>query len=822
MQIAPLGITVEWQGIPGAERDERLAQLRAGGFGWVRLRVDWGRVEPAPGQFRWSATDALIDAVARAGLTPVVLLDGSPAWARAAQDTGAHDNPLAPPADPADFARFAAEFAARYGGRVRFYQVWDEPNIAPHWGNRHVDPVAYARLLRAAGAAIRAADGDAAIVAAALAPTRDRGHLAIDEVYFLQRMIAGGAAGHFDAIALQPFGFGFAPASGRQAREVLNFQRAAWVRRALVRAGLGSVPVWGVRFGWNTRHDSPWATVTPADQAAYAGQAAAIAAAGWPWLATLGWAVDRPAAPPNDPAWGFALTGAVAAALRNGSAPARTAETRPTAALLLLGALAAVLASRGLAAGRLLPWGAWRDRFGALHPVAQAGVWAVLVLLYHFAAWPPLVAACWAAGMALAWMQPQGALLLAAAVLPFTYQHKDLQLVDGAISVPPLVAAALILLPATCAALWKTLAAGRPAAPSRLRRGLHTVILAWVLLNLAAATGVWHWAAFARGVVELALAPAVLAAALLLFAPTEAGQRRVLLALGAGGLLLAIWGLVRWVGGGGVEVDGVHRLVAAHYSPNHSALNLVRALFIAVGLGLGAAGRQRRALLAAAGIIGLALLLTASRGALLLGVPAGAATLAAFWALGSDDPLGPRVRGLARRRLVRVALAALLAAVAVGLLAGETRLANWATVDTRLQLWQAAAALRRDHPVLGVGPGGFYWNYPAYLSAADTVEPNLLHPHNVWLEVATGWGLAGVAWLVALLFVWAVAAARVWRIPATRRDAWATTGLTAALAAGLAHGQVDAFLSLPDLAGWLLMGLGVVGAMALRMEREVS
>jgi O-antigen ligase len=196
------------------------------------------------------------------------------------------------------------------------------------------------------------------------------------------------------------------------------------------------------------------------------------------------------------------------------------------------------------------------------------------------------------------------------------------------------------------------------------------------------------------------------------------------------------------------------------------------------------------------------------------------ATLAAFWAQGGDGPLGPRVRSLPQERIVRLGMAALLAAVAVALLAGETRLANWQTVDTRLQLWRAAARLWRDHLLLGVGPGGFHWSYPAYLAPGDGVEPTLLHPHNVWLEAAAGWGLAGLAWLAALLALWVAGAARVWRAGASRASAWAVAGLTAALAAGLAHAQVDAFLSLPDLAAWLMVGAALVGVMGLETGKK--
>ena len=151
------GATVELEELAPDGRARLLEKLQAAGFRWVRQRLDWGELEPAPGVYDWSPADALVDGIAAAGLTPILVLDGSPAWARAPEDRSPNDNPLAPPADPGSFAEFAAAVARRYGDRVRHYQLWDEPNIAPHWGNRHVEPVAYAHLLRAATPAIRAA-----------------------------------------------------------------------------------------------------------------------------------------------------------------------------------------------------------------------------------------------------------------------------------------------------------------------------------------------------------------------------------------------------------------------------------------------------------------------------------------------------------------------------------------------------------------------------------------------------------------------------------------------------------------------------------------
>ena len=78
---------------------------------------------------------------------------------------------------------------------------------------------------------------------------------------------------------------------------------------------------------------------------------------------------------------------------------------------------------------------------------------------------------------------------------------------------------------------------------------------------------------------------------------------------------------------------------------------------------------------------------------------------------------------------------------------------------------------------------------------------NLLHPHNLWLEFATSWGIFGLFWLLALLVL-------LWKT--LRKGDRLASGLCVALIAALAHAQVDTFTSLPDLAAWNWIVLGLI------------
>jgi O-antigen ligase len=801
-----LGINIALEQSGEASQAHTLKELQAAGFGWVRQRFDWADLEPMPGRFDWTWSDAALRDIRAAGLVPIVVLDGSPAWARAPQDTGPGDNSLAPPVHSADFARFAAAFAQRYAGDVRYYQIWDEPNIAPHWGNRWIDPVHYAQLLKTVAPSIRQADADAVILLAALAPTADRGHLAVDEVYFLQRLYAAGAQPYFDAVALQPFGFGHAPHDARGQRDILNFQRARWVRQAMVAAGDVQTPILAVRYGWNRQPNPTWGAVSSQNQARFAREALDIAYTRWSWMGGMGWAAYRQDTPASDPSRGFSLNDATARALSEWqyTQPDRAAALavhppppHDWPRWLLLLAATGLASWRLVAAARLLPWPRWQHAYLDLSPTLRAGVWLALGVTYYLAVWPPLILLLWLAAALLILADPHTGIRLAAALLPFYFRHKEIHWGLLHLAVPPAHAAALCLLPALMLHIRR---AARP-----LDRW-DALALGWLAVSLISAAAVWHWVAYGRGFVDLVAVPLILYWAVRTWAHTAEQRRRILMALVAGGVLAGAWGLIDWLAGGGGEADRMRRLAGVVYSPNHAALYMERTLFAALGLALYLRARRRWIWAGATLISGIALLLTGSRGALLLGLPAGLIVLVSCTRAQPARSLALRPGALVLG-IAATALAALL--VAAGL--SWERLSNSATLVERAALWRQSWLLWLDYWLTGVGPGGFLWRFPAYISEGAPLDPNLQHPHNVWLEFAATAGLPGLIWLAAAILLTVEGVSRARRLGWPARG-WAEAGLPAALAAALAHAQADAFAALADLAAWNWLALGLLAA----------
>lgn len=304
-----LGVNVALETSDSRQLDATLDALAAAGFGWIRQRFAWSEIEPQPGQMSWDAWDAIVDGAAARGLEVVAVLDGSPAWARSPQDAA---NPLAPPASRADFGRFAAELAGRYGDRLRFYQIWDEPNIAPHWGSRSVDAADYAGLLREASVQLRAADSDAVVVAAALAPNVEAGGRNQSDITFLDDLYEAGGAPWFDLAAAQPYGFDLPPDDPPDPAR-LNFRRAELLRQVMIDNGDGNSALLLAAYGWHATPPgdpaaSPWESVSLSQQARWAADAAGWTRRNWPWTGGLAWAWWQPPQPVDDPHWGFALT----------------------------------------------------------------------------------------------------------------------------------------------------------------------------------------------------------------------------------------------------------------------------------------------------------------------------------------------------------------------------------------------------------------------------------------------------------------------------------------------------------------------------------
>ncbi|MCL4304240.1 MAG: O-antigen ligase family protein [Anaerolineae bacterium] len=319
------GVTVDLTLYDENVLPQTLDTLHDNGLTWLRQPVAWADLEPAPGQFDWAKLDRVVGQISNLPykLKLILVLQTTPDWARPANTP-----PTIPPTEVSDFGSFARALAARYGDRVDCYQIWHEPNLSANWGNAFVDPAAYTDLLREAALNIHAADPQAIILTAALAPTLENGPLNLNELTYLDQLYRAEANRWFDIVAGQAYGFDAEPADPARPNR-LNFSRLELLRRVMLDHGDADTPVWATAFGWNALpadwagQPSPWKSDVPEVQAKRTAAAIARARRDWPWLGPL-LAIRWDATPlaADDPARGFALqeTAPVLAALQAAAA----------------------------------------------------------------------------------------------------------------------------------------------------------------------------------------------------------------------------------------------------------------------------------------------------------------------------------------------------------------------------------------------------------------------------------------------------------------------------------------------------------------------
>jgi O-antigen ligase len=283
-----------------------------------------------------------------------------------------------------------------------------------------------------------------------------------------------------------------------------------------------------------------------------------------------------------------------------------------------------------------------------------------------------------------------------------------------------------------------------------------------------------------------------------------------------GGLVVALIGLGQYITGQNLitSEEGLMRLRSIFGSPNNVALYLGRILPILAAMILMGSGRRRIAYAMAIIPIGLAILLTFSKGALLIGVPASLVVVFLIWRRSLRARIWPWLLGFAAAGVL-VFIVALQIPQLAGRLnpQGETGL-------FRINLWLASLNMIRDHPVFGVGLDNFLYAYRGhYILSAAWQEPNLSHPHNMVLDFATRLGLVGLLAGVAMIIAFVKA---LWKLPSTISDQWRpiAAGISGSLVYMVAHGLVDHSFFIVDLAFAFMLLLGVT--VWLRQNQVIS
>ena len=304
--VSPFGVNVFLnEEVDPAKRELTVRLASEAGFHWLRQEFPWEDIEihgkgdfedrrNLPAKSAWDKYDQIVDLAEKYGMELIVRVSTPPAWSRAKGD---EVGTFAPPDNYDDFGDFVYTLVSRYRGRIRYYQIWNEPNIYPEWGSYPISPEDYTQLLKIGATRARAADPNVVIICGALAstialqPDAPPPNNALNDLLFLQRMYDAGAAPYFDIMAMQAYGLWSGPTDRRMNPRVMNFGRPQFVRDLMVANGDAHKPIWISEMGWDAVPDDVpdkrFGQVTPEQQARYEPLAYQRALQEWPWVGVI-------------------------------------------------------------------------------------------------------------------------------------------------------------------------------------------------------------------------------------------------------------------------------------------------------------------------------------------------------------------------------------------------------------------------------------------------------------------------------------------------------------------------------------------------------
>jgi len=323
--VNPFGINVFLeQEVEAWKRERSLQMIADAGFHWIRQEFPWEDIEihgkgdfedrrHEPHRSAWEKYDHIVELAERYDLEIIARLSNPPAWTRADGDAR---GTYAPPDGMADWGDYVYTIVSRYRGRIRFYQLWNEPNIYPEWGEQPVDPEGYTRLLCEGYRRAKEADPEAVILSGALAPTVSLHPgpgpaLGLNDFVFLQRMYDAGAADCFDVLSVNDYMLWSGPTDRRMRPLNINFSRPIYIRDIMVANGDADKAIWISEMNANAVPEDPsiqgwgaYGRVTEEQQACYAVLAYQRAIEEWPWVGVVNfWFFKRASDAERDQSW---------------------------------------------------------------------------------------------------------------------------------------------------------------------------------------------------------------------------------------------------------------------------------------------------------------------------------------------------------------------------------------------------------------------------------------------------------------------------------------------------------------------------------------
>jgi O-antigen ligase len=284
-------------------------------------------------------------------------------------------------------------------------------------------------------------------------------------------------------------------------------------------------------------------------------------------------------------------------------------------------------------------------------------------------------------------------------------------------------------------------------------------------------------------------------------------------ALLVSGIVVSVIGLAYFVQGKAIITaeDGTMRLASVYGSPNNVALLIGRCLPFGLAFALLQTNLLWRSFYGfSIFIMAIALVLTQSTGALIIGVPV-SLVFVIFLVFGRKALLP--VSGLVSLGLIGVAILTQVSARFAKLLSLDE-----GTNFLRIRVWESALDIIRQHPITGLGLDQFLYVFRGGYVKPDAIfDMELSHPHNVIFDFWIRLGVFGVITLLWLQFhFWRITYKLYRSTSLSTIDRIIVIGAMGCMVNLVSHGLVDNSVFVLDLSFIFMMLLGIVLSLSNR------
>jgi hypothetical protein len=207
--------------------EKAISLMQEAGVGWVRVDFLWGDIEPLEGNFDFAKYDRIVELLRSKGIHILGILHYSADWASACGQWNC------PPKNNKVFVNYARKVIGRYKGKIKYWELWNEPDSATYW--KEQDGLkSYCVLLKDVYIAAKQIDPDCKILNGGLA----NGLGSINNLY------DNGAKDYFDILNIHFFQ---TPLYAGSIKAVSSYPKLAY--KIMQRNGDGDKKIWLTEIG---------------------------------------------------------------------------------------------------------------------------------------------------------------------------------------------------------------------------------------------------------------------------------------------------------------------------------------------------------------------------------------------------------------------------------------------------------------------------------------------------------------------------------------------------------------------------------------------